>query len=377
MTKWSSELQNSINQKVKSISQTIGDRFPHATNADGNYQLEKPQWWTAGFWPGILWQVFQTTHDEQLKEIAIRCEKQLATVLQDPNKVDHDAGFMWMLSSVYQDQLLHDETAKTHALLAANLLAARFNIRGNYLRAWNAWIGREDNTGTVIIDSVMNLPLLYWASEVTNDPRFKHIATAHADTILQHFVRDDGSVHHMVIFNAETGDVVEKLGGQGFAENSSWSRGCAWALYGFALAYKYTHAERFLTASMKVANYFLMHTETTKIALWDFRIPANTAEQKYDYPDSSANAIAACGCLLLADLVTPEEHDFYYQGAERLVTDLVEQASALDDPNCQGLIKHGTGHFPEQKNLDVSLIYGDYFFVEAVNTLNHVQTLHW
>jgi unsaturated chondroitin disaccharide hydrolase len=376
MSEWSMEVQQLINQRVKLMSQEIGARFPHVTDKTGKYQLEKPQWWTAGFWPGILWQVYQNTKDQDLKSIAIKCENELAEVLNDPTQMDHDAGFMWSLSSVYQYQIENDENAKVHALHAANLLAARFNIKGHYLRAWNDGVDREDNSGTVIIDSAMNLPLLFWASVETGDPRFKHIAISHADTLLKHFVREDGSVQHMVLFDAEEGTVLQKVGGQGFAEKSAWARGSAWALYGFALAYKYTKQERFLKASMLVANYFLMHTEKTKIALWDFRIPENTSNCKYDYLDSSANAIAACGCLLLSQIVISSEQRYYYAGAERLLKDLVDYAIDFGGEQ-QGILQHGTGHFPAQRNLDTTLIYGDYFFVEAINTLNKQQKLNW
>lgn len=373
-TTWFQDAKVYIEQKTAHNATTIGPFFPHTTLA-GHYQLAEPQWWTAGFWPGILWHHYHATQDQATAALAEQLEEKMQPLLSDPSKLDHDMGFMWTLTSLARYDLTHDSKAKTNALLAATLLLGRFNSAGRYLEAWNSWQGADDTSGIVIIDSLMNISLLYWASEETSDPRFAVAATQHAETILREFVRKDGSVHHMVNFDSATGEVLEKIGGQGFAEMSAWSRGCAWAIYGFAIAYHYTQKPEFLAASMKIANYFYLHTANSDVPLWDFKIPANTAQTKYDYTDSSAAAIAACGFLLLGRIAAPEEQAFYHDAGADLLKRLYDHATTSTTD--AALIAHGTGHWPEQKNLDTGLIYGDYFFSEGIYQLNNVYNVFW
>ena len=370
---WYKNAKKYIERKTEENFNKINDNFPHTTSV-GNYTLENPQWWTAGFWPGILWNNYHATQNDQAAKLAARLENQLHPLLSDTSKLDHDMGFMWTLTSLARYQSTRDADAKREALLAATLLLGRFNSAGKYLEAWNSWMGTEDTSGIVIIDSMMNISLLYWASETTGDPRFAVAATAHAQTILREFVRPDGSVRHMVNFNSATGEVIEKLGGQGFSEQSAWARGNAWAIYGFAIAYYYTKKAEFLDAAMMIGNYFEMHTAGYDIPLWDFRIPQNTSEVKYDYPDSSAAAIAACGFLLLSRITIPEEREYYHNIGSTLLKRLYDHAT---QDSGQALITHGTGHWPEQKNLDTGLIYGDYFFTEGIYQLNKIYSVFW
>jgi len=189
----------SQNELAKTICETLDWLAPN-----GKYKLENEQWWTAGFWPGLLWKVYSQTNDDSLKITAEQCEEKMDRLLTNTECIDHDMGFMWTLTSLANYKLTGNKESRRRALLAANLLSARFNTEGNYIRAWNAWIGRKDNSGVAIIDCLMNLPLLYWASEETGDPRFKHIAKRHVNMVLEHFIREDGSVQHMVVFDSET-----------------------------------------------------------------------------------------------------------------------------------------------------------------------------
>ncbi|MCI3927067.1 glycoside hydrolase family 88 protein [Paenibacillus sp. TRM 82003] len=344
-------------------SERIGDRFPHAS-VDGSYKLEPAHWWTAGFWPGLLWLLYRDTGNERFRTIAESCEAQLDSVIADYYKLDHDIGFMWTLTSVARFKLLGEADSKRRALLAANLLSARFNIEGRYIRAWNPWRPGDRNEGWAIIDCMMNLPLLHWASDETGDPRFKHVAKAHADTVLEHFIRPDGSVYHIVIFDPATGERIGANGGQGYAEESAWSRGAAWALYGMALSYQHTGDERYLAAAKRVAHFFIANLPEDDVPHWDFRLPEGIEK----YRDSSAGACAACGLLLLSKQVGAVEAELYRAPAERMLRSLYENYGAWDTEE-EGLILHGTSHYPEGKNVDVPLIYGDYFFAEGLATL--------
>ncbi|MDV4149802.1 glycoside hydrolase family 88 protein [Clostridium sp. AL.422] len=372
---WKADALDFIIEKTKINNRKIGINFPHASH-NGKYKLENEQWWTAGFWPGLLWKVYSHNEDAELRVTAEKCEEKMDHLLTDTECIDHDMGFMWTLTSLANYKLTGDKSSRRRALLAANLLAARFNPEGNYIRAWNRWIGKEDNSGVAIIDCLMNLPLLYWASEETGDPRFKHVAEKHVNMVLENFIREDGSVQHVVVFDSETGEVVEKLGGQGFAPNSSWARGCAWAVYGLTLSYKYTKDIKTLNAAKKTAHYFISNIQGNKCPVWDFRVPED-GDRRYRYLDSSAGAIAACGLLQLSKYVGEFEGYIYKKAGEDILETLYIECSSKDNLNEEGLIMHGTGHFPEQNNLDVPLIYGDYYFVEGISILNGNELLFW
>lgn len=369
---WAQEAWSKTVTKIGTTSKRIKDGFPHAS-VNGEYKLEPASWWTAGFWPGILWLVYRNTKDEALRGLAESCERQLDQVIMDYYKLDHDIGFMWTLTSVARYKLLGVEDSKRRALLAANLLAARFNIQGGYIRAWNPWREGENNSGWAIIDCMMNLPLLHWASETTGDPRYKHIAVRHADMVLEHFIRPDGSVNHIVIFDPATGEKLEVNGGQGYAPDSAWSRGASWAIYGMSLSYKHTGDIRYLEAAKRVAHFFVANLPADDVPHWDFRLPEGVP----DYRDSSAGACAACGLLLIAEQVDGLEADLYRQWGQRILHSLYANYGAWDSQTEEGLILHGTSHYPERKNMDVPLIYGDYYFVEGLSRLLGHGELFW
>ncbi|WP_337100514.1 glycoside hydrolase family 88 protein [Paenibacillus sp. YIM B09110] len=369
---WHEEAWSRIAKKVASTSLRIGDGFPHAS-VEGKYKLEPASWWTAGFWPGLLWLVYRDSNDEHLRQLAESCENQLDQVILDYDRLDHDIGFMWTLTSVARYKLLGDEQARRRGLLAANLLSGRFNMQGKFIRAWNPWKPGDRNEGWAIIDCMMNLPLLLWATDITGDPRYKHMAVAHADTVLQHFIRQDGSVNHIVEFDPESGERLRVHGGQGYSPDSAWSRGAAWALYGMSLAFRYTGEERYLDGAKRVAHFFIANLPEDHVPHWDFRTPPEVVK----YRDSSAGACAASGLLLLARLVKDEERSLYYEAGERMLHSLYANYGAWDRSDEEGLILHGTSHYPEGRNIDVPLIYGDYFFAEGIAQLNGHDDLFW
>lgn len=369
---WLEEAWQDVLSKTQRTSERIGANFPHASQ-NGKYVLEEPQWWTAGFWPGLLWILYGENHEEQFRGIAEQCEERLDEVLNEFSRLDHDLGFIWTLTGVASYKLVHNEESKRRALKAANFLAARFNLRGSYIRAWNSWQEGDDNAGLAIIDCVMNVPLLFWASEVSADPRYCHVAEAHMETVLKHFIRPDGSVYHIVRFDPHTGQCLEHLGGQGYAPESAWSRGAAWALYGLTLCFHHTGNTAYLNAAKRVAYYFLAQLPDDYVPHWDFRLPHGVPR----FRDSSAGACAASGLLLLSEKVAETEASVFRSAAIRMLKSLYKNYGAWDDPAEEGLILHGTSHFPEGKNVDIPLIYGDYFFVEGLARLKGSRTLFW
>nr|WP_235949604.1 glycoside hydrolase family 88 protein [Paenibacillus glycinis] len=341
----------------------MGDRSPHVAGEDGIYDDARIDWWTSGFWPGILWLVYDMTGDARYKDAAWSRDERLERLFLQPNRFSHDVGFQFLPTAVFKYLLTGDEDAKRRALFAANFLAGRYNPRGRFIRAWNG-----DRIGWAIADTAMNLSLLFWAAKESGDPRFAHIATAHADTVVREFIREDGSVHHIVRFDPDTGARAEAIGGQGASPDSAWSRGAAWVIYGMANAYRHTGDAAYLLAARRAANFFLAHLPEDDVPHWDFR----SGEDPDGEPprDSSACAIAASGLLELADLLPADEGTDYRAAAERMLSSLDEHYATWHLADHEAILLHGTGNKPAGQNVDVSLIYGDYFFVEAVAKLN-------
>ncbi|MBT2290780.1 glycoside hydrolase family 88 protein [Paenibacillus albidus] len=369
---WVEEAWSRALDKTKRNSLRIGTEFPHASQG-GKYVLEQPFWWTAGFWPGQLWLLYNESRDESLRSIAEACEQRLDAVLDEYVRLDHDLGFMWTLTSVASFKLLGNEVSRVRALKAANYLAARFNLRGSFIRAWNPWYEGEDNRGYAIIDCAMNMPLLFWASEVSGDPRYRHIAEAHMDTVVKHFIRPDGSVYHIVRFDPDTGAFIEGIGGQGYAADSAWSRGTAWAIYGLTLAYHHTGRVEYLHTAQKVAHFFLARLPEDHVPQWDFRAPEDSRQLR----DSSAGACAASGLLLLADKIGGVEGSVYREPAVRMLESLYRGYGTWDNDDEEGLIRSGTSNYPAGQNIDVPLIYGDFFYVEGLARLKGKGPFYW
>lgn len=223
-TKWAKETLERVSHKLEKVSERSKNKIPYTT-VDGIHNdwsgREKIGWWTNGFWGGMMWQMYALTGKEFYKEIAQDNEKKLDAVLMDYDKLDHDNGFKWLPTAVADYRMTGNKASRNRGLLAAANLAGRYNSAGRFIRAWNNWDGEHDRTGWAIIDCMMNLPLLYWASEELKDPRFAQIAVSHANTARDYFVRGDGSVNHIVSFDPAGGGMIESFGGQGYAVGSS------------------------------------------------------------------------------------------------------------------------------------------------------------
>ena len=230
-------------------------------------------------------------------------------------------------------------------------------------------MGDTTKGGQIIADTMLNLPLLFWASEQTGDPRYHEAAYHHARLSRQYLIREDGSSFHTYFFNQETGEPIAGRTHQGFSDDSCWARGQAWLIYGFALAAQWCDEPQFLEAARQTAVYFLSQITCRQNPVWDFRLPATETP----YRDSSAAAIAACGLLRLAEL-SDDRH--LRADAEALIAALVDHCLETD-PAGQGLLKHGALHVPKGWAPDDYLIFGDYFFLEALLTLEGKNPDFW
>ena len=222
-----------------------------------------------------------------------------------------------------------------------------------------------------IADTMMNLPLLYWASEVTGDPRFRLIAMKHADTAMQVFVRPDGSCNHIIIFDAETGEVLDNPGGQGYESGSSWSRGQAWALYGFTLSYLHTGKQEYLDTAKRVANYFISQITDDYIPRCDFRQPAEPVLK-----DNTAGAVAAAGLLVLSRQLPELEAVTYYDVAVKMLR-AMEREDINWELNDPALLQRCTAAYHDIPGRHITMNYADYFFVEAIHMLRGQKMLFW
>lgn len=355
---WIDDYLDKIATKVLAECKRMPDGIPYIPE-NGKYSDMADTdiaWWTNGFYPGMLWQLHAYTGKEMFMDQAERVEAQLDTALAEFIGLHHDVGFMWLHTAVANFRQTSSSPSRIRGLKAASLLASRFNLAGRFLRAWN-----KEHTGWIIIDSMMNIPLLYWASQELRDPRFKQLAIAHADTVQSNLIRPDGSSGHIASFDAESGEFIELIGGQGYDAQSAWSRGQAWALYGFALSYKHTKRPDYLETALRTANYFIANiSETEYVPRIDFKAPATTNDT-----DTSAGLIACCGLLEIAKFVPECQQALYRNAAIKMVKAILENYCDFD-PLTDGIVQGGTVAYHDLEGRNVSLIYSDYYLVECL-----------
>lgn len=359
-----------LDKKLSVVAERSRNKLPYSAVDGIHTDHSTPELidsWTNGFWPGLMWLLYYGTKNETYRTTAEHAEKLLDAALSQHDKLHHDVGFMWLISSGANYRITGNQTSRNRTLFAADVLTARFNLAGNFIRAWNG----KEHTGYTIIDCMMNIPLLYWASRETDDPRYRMIAMAHADTTIKDHIRPDGSVKHIVVHDPITGEYLENLTGQGFDTDSSWSRGQAWGLYGFILSYIHTQKEEYLQIAKRIAHYFIASICDDYLPKCDFRSP----EEPKLY-DSTAGAIAACGLLEIARNVPQYEGKLYFDAAMRIL-------KALDQNFCNysletdAVLEMGCSRYrmPGQPGVHVPIIYGDYYFTEAIYKLKGLDLL--
>lgn len=377
-----------IIKKESAVAARNRGRIPYTTESAhvfGDWSgPDRINWWTNGFWGGILWQLWQATGEESFRREAAAVEEKLDAVLMNYEGMDHDAGFRWLPTAVAHWRVDGDARARNRGLLAAANLAGRYNPAGAFLRAWNDFNDGRDTRGWAIIDCMMNLPLLYWASDLLEDPRFREIAIRHADTAMERFIRGDGSVAHIVGFDPESGAYLREYGGQGMGDGSSWTRGQSWALYGFALSYLHTGAERYLATARRVADRFIGRIPADGQIPVDFDQPADCP-----WRDATAAAIASCGLLTLARILRGEDcggtasaASVDEAGAAKAQAAAESMLAAIDaqdadyDPAHDELLTKCTAAYHDREH-NFPIIYGDYFYIEAIWKLTGQELFIW
>lgn len=363
---WIDETWEKIDKKLSRVAIKSRNKIPYTTiNGTHDNKIDtSPEWWTNGFWGGMMWLMYIATKNEDYRITAETSEKLMDKALKLYKELHHDVGFMWNILSGVSYRYTGNEDSKTRFLYAASVLASRYNIKGKYIRAWNA-----DHDGWTIIDCMMNIPMLYRASYEIGDDRFKYIAIEQANMTMRDHIRPDGSVVHIVSHDHETGEVIETFAGQGYAVGSSWSRGQAWAIYGFVLSYIHTGIQEYLDTAKKVAHYFISCICDDYLPKVDFRAP----ESPVMY-DSTAGACAACGLIEIAKCVPEHEKKIYINAAIKLLKAMEKEFCNWSEEE-DAILMMGTERYTG--GIHMPIIYGDYFFVEALYKLRGNDFLAW
>lgn len=345
------------------------DGFPRSANADGSLRTSDIGWWCSGFYAGSLWYIYEYTADSSMHDMAWKYTHALEPLLQ--RHTDHDIGFQINCSYGNALRLTGDSTATMAVYLAsAQKLADRFTPSAGVIKSWDFL--RNDWRYPVIIDNMMNLELLTKASALSGEDRFRDIAITHAGNTLINHVRKDGTTCHLVDYDPETGEVRSKETVQGYADESTWARGQAWALYGFTMMYRETGIGEYRNAADKIAGWLLANLPDDGIPHWDFDAPDKPEALR----DASAAAIMASAFVELSTLTKkPEDAKAYLEMAGRqLLTLGSEEYLAEEGENAGFLIKHCVGNMPENSEIDVPLSYADYYFLEALVRYSKLQT---
>lgn len=342
-------------------AEALGDQFPYY------YEPVGEKWtpgggWTDGFWTGILWRLYLYSKDARLNDLARQVTRRLAA--QKSSFADHDLGFLYLNSCVLENHITGSSEMLKPALDAAARLAARFNPKGNFIRAHGA-LEDPHRAGYTIIDTIMNLPLLLWASQQTCNQNYYDLAVAAARGIARENVRADGGSYQVIWYDPETGTVDRKETLQGFQPDSCWTRGQAWGVYGFAMVYRLTGLQEFKDNSTRMANYFLERMPANSAVPYDFDHP--TADSPPT--DTSAQAIAAAGLLILAGVSTGAERQHWQMQSARLLGGLLPYV--VDQPAPRGFLEGGCDFLALDRGVNADLIYGDYYLLEAI--LNYLS----
>ncbi|WP_330269173.1 glycoside hydrolase family 88 protein [Streptomyces griseorubiginosus] len=350
-------------EKLRAVAPTV-TAFPVGTKFE-KWTYSQNGDWVGGFWPGTLWMAWLHSEDDDFRTWALASAAKLAPRQYDTGT--HDLGFLFYPSWVTAWRLTGDETWRAGALQAADSLTRRYNPRGRFIRAWGA-LTDPKNAGRVIIDTMMNLDLLAFASRETGDSRYLDIATEHARTAQRVFPRPDGSTPHVYDFDPDTGAPLGPDTVQGYSPTSCWSRGQAWGVYGFTTMYRRTGNREFLTTARRLADFAIGALGADHVPVWDYRAP----QQPYDIKDASAGAIMACGLL---DLSAATGRGSYRDVALRLLTALAETCLTRNSARAEAVVARCTRNRPNEDGIEISLPYADYYLLEGILRVLRPQDL--
>lgn len=342
-------------------------KLPKAIGKDGKLQTSDYHWWCCGFFPGELWYLYENNPTPELKKYA---EMYTARVEEVKNiTYSHDVGFMLNCSYGNGFRITGDTAYQSVLITGANSLATRYDSIVGAIRSWD--FNKKIWQFPVIIDNMMNLELFTWTSKVTGDDRFKKMAESHADVTMKNHFRPDYSCYHVVSYDTITGVPHIKQTHQGAADESAWSRGQAWALYGYTMMFIETGEARYLEQAKHVAEYIMNHPNmpADKVPYWDFDAPGIPSVPR----DASAAAIMASAFIELSQIDKGEFGKKCFEIAEQQLRSLTSpEYLAVKGANCNFALMHSTGSFPGNSEVDVPLSYADYYYVEALMRMKKI-----
>lgn len=361
------EIDNALKYVISKIDENIElytEKFPSACTTNQIYRIKDNDDWTNGFWTGMLWMAYEYTKDEKYKRVCDIHLESFRKRYEDNFVLDHhDLGFLYSLSAVASYKVCNNEKGRELGILAADKLKKRFHEKGQFIQAWGKY--GDEKEYRLIIDCLLNLPLLYWAYEETGDKSYLDIANAHYNTAIKTIIRNDASTYHTYYFDKDTGKPTLGVTHQGFSDESCWARGQAWAVLGMPINYKYNNLEVSKEIYEAVTNYYINKLPEDLVPYWDLIFKEEDEEPR----DSSSAAIVACGILEMDKYLKEHKYrDVYMKAAHKMVRSLIENYTS-EGVNSNGILLHGVYAYHNNKGIDECNLWGDYYYMEALMRL--------
>ncbi len=348
------------------IDYTMMPRNILTDEAQWNLRKASKEEWCAGFWPGVLWYDYEATGDERIKAEAGKFTSSLEFLSRTP-AYDHDLGFLIFCSYGNGYRLTKNPAYKQVILDTADSLATLFNPRVGTILSWPRNVEMYGGHNT-IMDNMINLEMLFWAAKNDGNPYLADIAIAHADKTMKYHFREDYTSYHVAVYDTQKGDLIGGCTHQGYADSTMWARGQAWAIYGYTVVYRETRNPVYLDFVQKVTDVYLSRLPGDYIPYWDFDDPAIPNCTR----DASAAAIVASALLELQGYLPAEKAQTYKEAAEKMLASLSSDAyrSGKSKPS---FLLHSTGHRPAGSEIDASIIYADYYYIEALLRMKRLE----
>jgi unsaturated chondroitin disaccharide hydrolase len=359
-------LEYAVKQAEKTL-QLIPDKSKdiprNINNNSQNWRFVNFRDWTSGFWPGTLWYLYEYSHEEKLKTEADRFSR-LLTPLSQESAFDHDLGFQIFCSFGNGYRLTKNPEYRQIILKSADILATLYNPKAGTILSWPREVKKFGGHNT-IIDNMINLELLFWASKNGGSKKLYDIAVSHATTTMKNHFRPDFTSYHVVVYDTLTGKKIKGVTHQGYADNSLWARGQSWAIYGFTMCYRETKKPEYLEFAQKVADVYLKNLPNDLIPYWDFNDPKIPNAPR----DASAAAVTASALLDLSTFVKDKSKQQEYFIKARLMLEELSSNRYQSGEKNSAILLHSTGHHPNGTEIDASINYADYYYVEALMKL--------
>ncbi len=363
-----------VADQVRCNMEYFGTRFPSSATRNQTYGVIDNIEWTDGFWTGLLWLCYEYTGDDAFKNLALKNVDSFLNRVEKRIELDHhDLGFLYSLSCVAGYKLTGSAEGRKAGLLAADKLMERFQEKGGFIQAWGE-LGARDNY-RLIIDCLLNIPLLHWAFLETGNPVYRNAAVRHYEAACNNVIRDDASAYHTFYFDPETGEPLKGVTRQGYSDDSAWARGQAWGIYGIPLNYRYVKDDSAFNLFKGMTNYFLNRLPEDEVCYWDLIFTDGSNQSR----DSSAAAIGVCGIHEMLKYLPEVESDknTYRHAMHCILRSLIERYTAPEIKPGNPVLLHGVYSWHSGKGVDEGNIWGDYYYMEALMRFYKDWNLYW